>query len=66
MAQFRVETVLDPKTNRYFVEVYKEGESEPFVVGNPIYLSHEHAMADAVDIFKNGFPDQPITAWRSQ
>ena len=63
MAQFRLESVLDHKTGRYFVEVYQEGVSTPFVVGNPIYLSHDHAMADAVEIFKSAMPEQPITAW---
>lgn len=62
MAQFRIETVLDPKTNRCFVKVYKESESKPFAAGNPICLSHEHAMAYVLEIFKKGFPDQPITA----
>lgn len=63
MAQFRVETVFDGKTERYFVEVYQEGESAPLVVGNPIYLSHEHALADSVAIFKAALPQQPITTW---
>lgn len=63
MAQFRIESVFDSNTGRYFVEVYHEGGDVPLVVGNPIYLSHEHAMADAVEIFKTAMPDQPITAW---
>lgn len=63
MAQFRLESVLDHATRRYFVEVYHDSEDVPFVVGNPIYLSHEHAMADAVAIFKTAMPDQPLTGW---
>lgn len=63
MAQFRLESVLDHKTGLYFVEVYQEGASTPLVVGNPIYRSHEHAMADAIEIFKSAIPEQPITAW---
>lgn len=66
MAQFRIETVLDQKTGRYFVEVYQEGQQTPLVVGKPIYMSHEHAMADSIEIFKQALPDQPITAWREQ
>ena len=64
MARFRVETVLDKATGRYFIEVYQEGQNTPLVVGKPIYQSHEHAMADAVEIFKKAMPEQPITAWR--
>jgi len=66
MAKFRVETVLDKNTGLYFVEVYQEGQDEPLVVGNPIYFSHEHAMADSIEIFKQSMPNQPITAWREQ
>jgi hypothetical protein len=65
MAQFRVETVLDKATGRYFVEVYQEGQDVPLVVGKPIYLSHEHAMADAIATFKKAMPEQPITAWKA-
>jgi hypothetical protein len=64
--QFRVETVFDHATGRYFVEVYKDGETVPLVVGKPIYASHEQAMADSVEIFKSAIPDQPITAQRRQ
>lgn len=64
MANFRVETVIDKSTGLYFVEVYEDGSAEPLVVGKPIYASHEHAMADAVAIFKRAMPEQPITAWR--
>lgn len=63
MAKFRIETVLDKVTGRYFTEVYQEGQDLPLVVGKPIYLSHEHAMADAVEIFKKAMPEQPITVW---
>ena len=66
MAKFRIETVFDSSAGRYFVEVYKEGEEIPLVVGKPIYISHEHAMADSIEIFKKAMPDQPITAWREQ
>ncbi len=66
MAQFRVETVLDNNTNLYFIEVYQEGSAEPLTVGQPIYSSHEHAMADAVEIFKTAMPDQPISGWREK
>ena len=66
MAQFRVETVLDKSTQRYFIELYGSEGSEPIVVGKPIYLSHEHAMADSVEIFKQAMPSQPIKAWREQ
>lgn len=67
MAQFRVETVQDPATGLYRAEVfYPADASVPLVVGNPIYQNHEHAIADAVQIFKDGFKNQPITAWRSQ
>ncbi|MCT7328018.1 hypothetical protein [Ralstonia mojiangensis] len=66
MANFRIETVMDIGTGLYRVEVYYPPESAaPFVVGNPIYPSHEAAIADAVEIFKNGLPpNQPITARR--
>lgn len=63
MAKFRIETVLDKVTGRYFTEVYQEGKDVPLVVGKPIYVSHEHAMADAVEIFKKAMPEQPITVW---
>jgi hypothetical protein len=66
MAKFRIETVFDSNAGRYFVEVYQEGEETPLVVGKPIYMSHEHAMADSIEIFKSAMPDQPITAWREQ
>ena len=64
MAIFRVETVLDKVTGRYFMEVYEEGQDTPLVVGEPIYFSHKHAIADALEIFKKAMPEQPITAWR--
>lgn len=64
MAKFRIESVLDPKTGLYFVEVYQEEKKTPLVVGKPIYMSHEHAMAESIEIFKKGLPDQPITEWR--
>ena len=66
MALFRVETILDKKVGKYFVEVYQEGTQEPLVVGKPIYSSHEHAIADAVEIFKKTMPDQPITVWETR
>ncbi|WGG49854.1 hypothetical protein [Rugamonas sp. DEMB1] len=66
MAQFRIETVLDRTTGRYYVEVYQDSEEIPLVVGKPIYMSHEHAMADSVEIFKQAMPTQPITAWREK
>lgn len=66
MAQFRIETVLDRTTGRYYVEVYQDGKDIPLVVGKPIYMSHEHAMADSVEIFKQAMPAQPITAWREK
>ncbi len=62
MVKFRVETVLDNVTGYYFKEVYCGEESTPLVVGKPIYRSHEQAMADAIQIFKNGF-DQLIVAF---
>lgn len=67
MAQFRVETVQDPANGLYRAEVFYPADSTtPFVVGKPIYQSHEHAMADAVQIFKDMWPEKPITAWGSK
>ncbi|MEL6116269.1 hypothetical protein P0Y67_13710 [Photobacterium sp. SP02] len=66
MAQFRVETVYDETSNRYFIELYQKDGDLPIVVGKPIYFSHEHAMADAVEMLKKAMPSQPITAWREQ
>ena len=66
MAKFKIETVFDGNTGRYFVEVYQDGETVPLVVGKPIYISHEHAMADSVELFKKSLPDKPITAWHEQ
>ena len=66
MAQFRVETVLDGEAGRYFIEVYQDGKVAPLVVGNQIYLSHEHAMTDSVEIFKAALLGQPITTWIKQ
>lgn len=64
MTKFRVETVFDEVTERYFVEVYQGEAGPPIVVGKPIYMSHEHAIADSVEIFKKFMPeDQPITVW---
>jgi hypothetical protein len=64
MAQFRVETVQDPASGLYRAEVfYPTDSATPLVVGNPIYRSHEHAMADAAKIFKDNWPDKPLTAW---
>jgi hypothetical protein len=62
MTKFRVETVLDNVTGYYFKEVYFGEESTPLVVGKPIYRSHEQAMADAIQIFKNGVEGQPVAA----
>lgn len=65
MAQFRIESVFDSFTGKYRVEVYYPSDAAtPFVVSNPIYTSHDHAMADSVEIFKAGFPEQPITTLR--
>ncbi len=66
MAKFRIEAVFDPNSGHYFVEVYQEGEETPLVVGKPIYISQEHAMADSIEIFKKAMPDQPITAWQEK
>jgi hypothetical protein len=67
MAQFRVETVFDSSVGKFRVEVYyPSNATTPVVVSKPIYASHEHAMADSIEIFKAGIPDQPITAWREQ
>jgi hypothetical protein len=64
MANFRIESVVDAASGLYRIEVYYPFDNPtPLVVGNPIYTSHEQAMADAVEIFKNGLPaDQPVTA----
>lgn len=66
MANFRIETVQDLTSGLYRIEVYYPFDNPaPLVVGNPIYTSHEQAMADAVEIFKNGLPtEQPVTARR--
>ena len=67
MAQFRIETVFDSLVGKFRVEVYYPSDATtPVVVSNPIYSSHEQAMADSVEVFKAGFPEQPITAWREQ
>jgi hypothetical protein len=62
MVKFRVETVLDNVTGYYFKEVYCGEESTPLVAGKPIYRSHEQAMADAIQIFKNGMHGQSRAA----
>jgi|GEM_PF-1041798 hypothetical protein len=54
MVKFRVETVLDNVTGYYFKEVYCDEESTPLVAGKPIYRSREQAIADAIQILKNG------------
>lgn len=63
MAKFRVETVLDKTVGKYYIELYLEDNDTPLVVSQPIYITHEHAISDAVEIFKKAMPDQPITAW---
>lgn len=53
MAEFRVETVLDKATGRYFAEVYVTGNDKPTVVTDPIYASHEAAERDILEMFRN-------------
>jgi len=66
MATFRVESVLDPQSGLYFVEVYyPDSASTPFVISKPIYQSHDQAAEDALRIFREGFPDQPLQAKRT-
>ena len=66
MATFRVESVLDPKSGLYFVEVYyPDSSATPFVMSKPIYQSHDQAAEDALRIFREGLPDQPSKASRT-
>lgn len=66
MARFRVETVQDPQTGLFRAELYfPEDASVPKAVTKPIYVSHEHAAEEVIEMFRSGFPDQPITASRS-
>lgn len=61
MANFRIETVVDPKTNLIFAECYyPEDATTPIAQTSPIYRSHEQAEADVVEMFKNSLSDQPI------
>ena len=63
MALFRVETILDPASGLYRVEVYyPESATQPFVNTKPVFRSHEEAAQHAVYTFKRAFPDQPVTA----
>lgn len=53
MANIRVESVLDPKSGKYFVEVYyPEDSAIPVVVSKPIYNSIKLAEFDALRMFK--------------
>lgn len=62
MAKFRIETVLDPSNGLFKAEVYyPDNSAVPIVVSGAIYVSHEQAIADTVEIFKRSFPSQPIT-----
>lgn len=61
MPRFRVESVRDVVTGKYYIELYyPEDQTIPVAVTKPIYVSRETAEADAVNIVQKGFPDHPI------
>lgn len=58
--QFRVETLQDAKSGRYYVEIYyPETEAAPYVTSTPVYTSHEEAEKDVVNLFKKAFASSP-------
>ena len=56
MAKFRVETVLDKKSQKYSMELYyPDNAQKPFAVTKPIYFSPETALQDCVDMMEKSF-----------
>lgn len=61
MATFRIESVFDPNSGFFYVEVYyPDSSTTPFAVSKPVYQSHEQAAEDSLRIFREGLPDQPV------
>ncbi|WP_140636588.1 hypothetical protein [Methylibium rhizosphaerae] len=61
MPRFRVETVLDPATGRYFNELYyPEDSALPIAVSPAVYASIKDAEIGAVEALKRAVPDQPV------
>lgn len=64
MAHFRIETIHDSQTGLFRCEIYYPDYSlAPCARTEPIYLHHEHAMLDIVEMFKQHLPEKPLKAW---
>lgn len=61
MARFRVESVLDPVTGKYFNELYyPENATTPVATSAPLYQSLQAAEDGAVDMMQRAMPGQPV------
>jgi hypothetical protein len=61
MARFRAETVLDPNSGKYYVELYyPDNATEPLVTTDPIYPSHEVAEQETLRLMQEALPTQPV------
>ncbi len=61
MAIFRVETVFDSNTNKYYVELYYPSDAtDPVVTTDPIYPSPEVAEQETLKLMKKSLPGQPV------
>lgn len=61
MARFRVETVLDPVSGKYFNELYyPETATSPIAVSPAVFDTKQAAEAGAVRAIQNAIPDQPV------
>ena len=63
MAQFRLETVWDSNTGVFKIEIYYPNDAkEPMAVSPSVFRTHEEALPRAVDLLKEGIPNQSISA----
>jgi hypothetical protein len=61
MARFRVESVLDSITGKYFNELYSpETATTPMATSAPLYQSFQAAEDGAVDLMQRAMPGQPV------
>lgn len=61
MGRFRVETVRDPATGKYFNELYYPDTAvTPIAVSPAIYDTLQAAEEGAVRALQNAMPDQPV------
>ena len=52
MADFRIETRVDPDTGMIFAELYSADSNEPITATKPVYRSHDEARQRIAEMLR--------------